>query len=287
VSDPTDAAVARTAIGVALIRANESERPDRLFDDPFARALVEGATDMTGGQPYVSRADAGYPTVLRMVAQVIVRTKFFDGYLLDATGDGIRQLVLLAAGLDARGYRLDFPDGVRLFELDQPQVLGYKQRVLAEVTPRCERVAVPVDLRGDWPSALRQRGFDPAVATAWLVEGLLIYLTPTQAARLLEAVTELSAPASRLSFEQSTLTSTPGTLATVRQARDAADVSRLWQGGLGEDGAAWLRQRGWAISTVDRLELARAYGREIPGTAPGEFIVAQKRGFAYGGADFR
>ena len=286
-SEPSDVAVARTAIGVALIRADESERPDRLFDDPFARALVDGAAEMTVGQPYVSRADAGHPMVLRMVAQVIVRTKFFDGYLLDATGDGIRQVVLLAAGLDARAYRLGFPDGVRLFELDQPQVLDYKQRVLAEATPRCERVAVPVDLRGDWLSALRQRGFDPSVPTAWLVEGLLIYLTATQAARLLEAVTELSAPGSRLSFEQSTLTSTPDTLGVLRQTGETAAVSRLWQGGLGEDGAAWLLQRGWAISTVDRVELARAYGREIPGTAPGEFIVAKKRGFAYGGVVFR
>jgi methyltransferase (TIGR00027 family) len=272
---------------VALIRANESERPDRLFDDPYARALVDGAADLAGAQPYVSRADAGYPMITRMVAQVIVRTKFFDGYLLDATGDGIGQVVLLAAGLDARAYRLDFPDGVELFELDQPRVLEYKQRVLADVTPRCQRILVPVDLRGDWSSALRQRGFDPTVATAWLVEGLLIYLTATQAARLLEAVTELSAPASRLSFEQSTLTSTPDTLTALRRTGETPAVTRLWQGGLGEDGAAWLRERGWAISTVDRLELAREYGREIPGTASGEFIVAKKRGIGYGGAAFR
>jgi methyltransferase (TIGR00027 family) len=270
-----------------LIRANESQRPDRLFDDPYARALVDGAADLTGAQPYLSRADAGNPMVTRIVAQVIVRTKFFDGYLLDAAADGIRQVALLAAGLDARAHRLDFPDGVKLFELDQPEVLQYKQRVLADVTPRCQRIVVPVDLRGDWPSALRRQGFDPTVPTTWLVEGLLIYLTAPQAARVLEAVTELSAPASRLSFEQSTLTSTPDTLTALLRSGETAPVSRLWQGGLGEDGAAWLEQRGWATSTVDRLELARAYGREIPGTAPGEFIVAKKRGFAYGGVAFR
>jgi methyltransferase (TIGR00027 family) len=266
--------VARTAIGVALIRANESERPDRLFDDPYARALVDAA----GGLPEIAGRDAGNPMVLRMVAQVIVRTRFFDEYLLGATGEGLRQVVLLAAGLDARAYRLDLPDGVRLFELDQPEVLDFKAGVLAQATPHCERIAVPVDLRGDWPSALRQRGFDPGVPTAWLVEGLLIYLSAADTTRLLETLTQLSAPGSRLSFEQSTLTSTPDTLpALLRQADEGAAVSRLWQGGLGEDGAAWLRQRGWTTSTTDRVELARTYGREIPGTPAGEFIVAEKR----------
>src|SRR5215468_5342920 len=95
-----DEALARTAIGVALIRANESERPDRLFDDPYARALVDAA----GGMPEIANRDAGNPMVLRMVAQVIVRTRFFDEYLLRATAEGLRQVVLLAAGLDARAY---------------------------------------------------------------------------------------------------------------------------------------------------------------------------------------
>ncbi|MER6798560.1 SAM-dependent methyltransferase, partial [Amycolatopsis mediterranei] len=179
-------AVSRTAIGVAALRAYESRRPDRLFDDPYAAAFFEaGRSALPGTSPEGPQAGLGamfYP-------QVVIRTRFYDDYLL---GAGCAQVVLLAAGLDTRAFRLAWPDGTRLFELDLPEVLAFKDEVLGRhgAEPACARVVVPADLREDWAAALREAGFDPAVPTAWLAEGLLMYLTPEEAERLLTTVGE-------------------------------------------------------------------------------------------------
>src|SRR5215468_7274243 len=160
--------VSKTAIGVALVRAMESQRPDRLFNDPFAMRFVAAAPEYLAERAQRQRSESGdgpTPMGVALAAHIAVRTRFYDTYLLQATGQGCRQVVLLAAGLDARAYRLDFPPGVRLFELDLPAVLSFKQRVLTEQTPTCERIAVPVDLSGDWREPLLQAGFNPAVAT--------------------------------------------------------------------------------------------------------------------------
>lgn len=134
---------------------------------------------------------------------VVIRTRFFDDYLLDAAAAGVRQVVLLAAGLDTRAFRLPWPGGVRVFELDLPEVLTFKAQVLARsgAAPCCGRAVLPVDLRTDWRGALLASGHDLGQPTAWLVEGLLIYLTATEAGRLLADITATSAPGSRLAFE--------------------------------------------------------------------------------------
>lgn len=198
--------VGRTALAVAAARAIESCRHDRLIDDPHAAALVRAA-----GQgiafPTTPEALAAIPDDERSWAERIdhyigVRSRVFDDFLVEASGSGVRQFVLLAAGLDSRAYRLDWPSGTALFELDQPKVLQFKRDHLDGVEPTCAYRTVGVDLREDWPAALIAAGFDVTAPTGWLAEGLLPYL-PGQAERdLLATVTELSAPGSRLAVEE-------------------------------------------------------------------------------------
>lgn len=200
--------VGKTAIGVASLRAVESRRPDRLFDDPYAQAFVEAARALVP-----ELADSGLDGDHRSLtgigalfySHVVVRTRFYDEYLLAATAAGCGQVVLLAAGLDTRAFRLSWPKPVRLFELDLPEVLSFKHRVLAgqDAIPGCARATVPVDLREDWSCELLAAGFQPAISTAWLAEGLLIYLSREEAATMLTVMGELSASGSRLSFEHS------------------------------------------------------------------------------------
>jgi methyltransferase (TIGR00027 family) len=269
--------VGKTALGVALIRAHESSRPDRLFDDPYAQAFADAAPDAfpeaaAPAREPVSGVGAAF------AFHVVVRTRFFDDYLLRSCTQGLRQVVLLAAGLDTRAYRLAWPAGVRLFELDLPEVLAFKERVLRErgATARCDRSPVPVDLRSDWSGALRAAGLEPGAATAWLVEGLLIYLSAAEAEALLTGVTRLSAPGSTVAFEQGSAlhpTIQPQAGATPAMRPYAA----LWKGGLGQDAADWLTRRGWQVRRHDRTALGRAYGRSAPAISGGALITATRR----------
>ncbi|MFI9591951.1 SAM-dependent methyltransferase [Nonomuraea sp. NPDC052265] len=255
--------VARTAVGAARLRARESERPDRLFDDPYAGAFVAAAD--------AGQADAGRGSGAGDLFSdhLVFRTRFFDDYL---SGSGCDQVVLPAAGLDSRAFRLDWPAGTRLFELDLPELLAFKDGVLRELdtTARCERVPVPVDLREDWPGSLRAAGFDPARPTAWLAEGLLIYLSPAEAGRLLDGIGALSAAGSRLAFEYA-----PGAAAALAERVTAMPelrrIATLWKGGPGEDAVARLEADGWRARTVDASTLATRYGRRAPS---GGFLTA-------------
>jgi methyltransferase (TIGR00027 family) len=261
--------VAATSIGVARIRARESTRADRLFDDPFAAAFA--AAGGAAGESVPTSPDR---LRVALYVQVVVRTRFYDEQLLAATAAGCRQVVLLGAGLDARAFRLDWPDGVRMFELDQPEVVEFKDRVLRELgaTPRCARTVVPVDLREDWPGALRRTGFDPAVSTAWLAEGLLVYLDAADAARLLSTVTAASAGGSRLVTEAGRA---PAELAAL-SGDVAGGVTSLWRGGLGADVAVHLRAEGWDVDEVRLADLAAGYGRPAPSATAG-FVSAVRR----------
>lgn len=250
--------MAKTAMGVAYVRAWESSQVDRLFADPYALAFVTAQHRAAGS--------AGAASV---AGHVVLRTRFFDDYLTQSGCDlGCDQVVLVAAGLDTRAYRLGWPEGTTLFELDQPEVLAFKQAVLdrERAVPGCDRRAVPVDLRHDWASALREAGFDPARKTAWLVEGLLIYLTRDEAAALLTTIGELSAPDSRLSFEDSG--ATPWAV---------HEYSSWYRGGLGSEALAWLGANGWEPTFFDRAEVAKSYGRDFPGAAGAGFITALRR----------
>lgn len=202
--------VGTTAVMVAAARARETESPEPLIRDPFARILVAGA----GGGVWDAFLDgsmaekiASDPEAAALFANMLsyqaVRTLFFDTFFTNAVAAGIRQVVILAAGLDSRAYRLQWPEGTVVYEIDQPKVLQYKAEVLAanDVEPTAERHPVPIDLRADWPAALKAAGFNPDQPTAWLAEGLLMYLPAEAQDRLFEQITELSAAGSRLSAE--------------------------------------------------------------------------------------
>ncbi|RZS37668.1 methyltransferase (TIGR00027 family) [Herbihabitans rhizosphaerae] len=265
--------VGRTALAVAAMRASESARPDRLFDDPYARAFLAAAPDMV--EEY--RAAANNPTelVTALIEHGTVRTRFFDEYLLKACAGGCRQVVLLAAGLDTRAFRLPWPDGVRLFEVDTPEVLSFKHRVLdgAGASPTCQRFAVQADLRENWSAALTGQGFDPSVPTAWLAEGLLIYLTAEETAALLGTVGELSTLDSRLAMEHQ---DDAGISMLDRAHTDPAmaGYAALWRGGLGERLPSWLAEHGWATTWHRATDLD--YGRAFEGI-PGEGFVEANR----------
>ncbi len=202
--------VGTTAVMVAAARARETESPEPLIRDPFARILVAGA----GGGVWETFLDgsmaekvASDPEAAALFANMLryqaVRTLFFDTFFTNAAAAGIRQVVILAAGLDSRAYRLQWPEGTVVYEIDQPKVLEYKAEILAanDVEPTAERHPVPIDLRADWPAALKAAGFNPDQPTAWLAEGLLMYLPAEAQDRLFEQITELSAAGSRLSAE--------------------------------------------------------------------------------------
>ncbi|MEV6832820.1 SAM-dependent methyltransferase [Amycolatopsis sp. NPDC051102] len=262
-------AVSATAVGVAALRAYESRRPDRLFDDPYAAAFHAAGRSLLPVAP--GETPQGGLGAL-FAAQVAIRTRFYDDYLL---GAGCPQVGVLAAGLDTRAFRLAWPPGVRLFELDLPEVLAFKDEVLAGqgATPSCERVVVPADLRDDWAGALRAAGFDPGVPTAWLAEGLLVYLSREDAEALLSTVTRLSAPGSRVSFEHRSAETRDSLFARAKATPGAERVTRLWQGGLGDAAPEWLRGHGWEPSLVSRAELAAEYGRPGEETLDG-FVTA-------------
>ncbi|WP_409184393.1 SAM-dependent methyltransferase [Amycolatopsis sp. VS8301801F10] len=258
-------AVGKTAVGVAGLRAVESGRADRLFEDPYAGAFFHAGRAIFEGRENHRKLGMVF------AQQVAIRTRFFDDFVSGGT-----QTVLLAAGLDARAFRLDWPDGARVFEIDLPDVFAFKETVLAErrARPRCERTVVPADLRHDWGAALRDKGFDPEQPTGWLAEGLLVYLSREEAERLLEAVTELSAPGSRISFEHRPDGERDGLLERAREV--GGEVTALWRGGLGGDAPEWLAEHGWRPETVTVAELAVRYGREPVEHTRGGFVTATR-----------
>jgi methyltransferase (TIGR00027 family) len=180
--------VGATALTVAAARAAETECARPLFRDPFARVFLDAAGE--GMWSLFDRSAGGVDPELgeRMQALqdfVVVRTAYIDDFFVAAADAGIRQVVILASGLDARAWRLAWPVGTRVYELDQPKVLDFKSSTLRGhgAEPTVERIEVPVDLRQDWPMALRQNGFDAQTPTAWSVEGLLRYLPASRSCR--------------------------------------------------------------------------------------------------------
>ena len=206
----------------------------------------------------------------------VIRTRFFDDHLLDATARGIRQVILLAAGLDTRAYRLRWPHGVRVYELDLPEVMGFKGEVLTErrAASRCERTVVPIDLRKDWTVPLSKAGLSNSEPTAWLAEGLLIYLTARESADLLTRVGELSASRSQVAFEVENL-GTDLMRAQARQTPAMQKYTKRWKGGL-PDAPGWLAENGWEPQLHDRATVALSYGRPQTGPSIGGFVVAAR-----------
>lgn len=275
--------VGSTAVMVAAARAGETEREDPLIRDPYAKILVAGAgtgvwefmlDDSFVGQ--VAELDPEAAAIFEhMGSYQAVRTHFFDDFFATASATGIRQIVILASGLDSRGYRLNWPEGTVVYEIDQPKVLQYKSAILAQhgAQPAAQRREVPIDLREDWPTALRESGFDAAVPTAWLAEGLLMYLPAEAQDRLFAQITELSAPGSRVAAE------TVGVQAEERRAlmrerfaqiaakfgmEQAIDVGELmYHDEHRADVAEWLTGHGWTASAVPSQDEMRRLGRWV------------------------
>ncbi|MBW0012981.1 class I SAM-dependent methyltransferase [Mycobacterium sp.] len=298
--------VGATALGVAAARAAETESEHPLISDPFARVFLDTAGDGEWNwysapelPAEVVEAEPALPLRMKsMVSYFASRTKYFDTLFLDAADAGIRQMVILAAGLDARSWRLEWPLGVTVFELDQPRVLDFKASTLHQhgAEPACHRVGVPVDLRQDWPKALLQAGFDASVPSAWSVEGLLMYLPAAAQQTLFERIQGLTASGSRVGIEAlSPDFADPHASARRRERSDRvraliakADPRRefprteeLWYFEEREDVGDWWHRHGWEVAVTPADELMTAYGRKLPpqledGVPPYLFVSARR-----------
>jgi methyltransferase (TIGR00027 family) len=202
--------VGATATMVAAARAVATKADNPLINDRFAEPLVRAVgvdflTKWAAGDLDAADIDDDESNwkLEHMPAAMAARTRFFDAFFRDATQAGIRQAVILASGLDARAYRLGWPAGMTVFEVDQPQVIAFKTETLADLgaEPTADRRPVAIDLRQDWPAALVEAGFDHTQPTAWIAEGLLGYLPPEAQDRLLDKISALSAAGSRLATE--------------------------------------------------------------------------------------
>ena len=202
--------VGATATMVAAARAIATKADNPVINDQFAEPLVRAVgvdffTRWASGDLVAADVDVEESSwkLEHMPAAMAARTRFFDSFFRDATQAGIRQAVILASGLDARAYRLEWPVGMKVFEIDQPQVIAFKSTTLEGLgaAPKVELRTVAIDLRQDWPAALREAGLDPNRPTAWIAEGLLGYLPPEAQDRLMDNITALSAKGSRLAVE--------------------------------------------------------------------------------------
>ena len=271
--------VGATATMVAAARAMATTADDPLINDPFAKPLVRAVgvdffTRLVTGdlRPEDLDSDSESVGMQRMTDNMAVRTKFFDEFFLSATEGGIRQAVILASGLDSRAYRLTWPAGTTVYEIDQPEVIEFKTTTLAELgaEPTAKRRTVAMDLRYDWPSALIEEGFDPNQPAAWSAEGLLGYLPPDAQDRLLDTVTELSAPGSRVAVESVPNIDQGDHQKAIERMQAAShrwrdhgfdlDFAELVYLGDRNEAASYLGDHGWQISRNSVKELFAADG---------------------------
>jgi methyltransferase (TIGR00027 family) len=299
--------VGATALGVAA-RAAATESDDPLISDPFARVFLDTVGDGVWnwfGAPElpaeVVEAEPGLPLRMKsMVDYFASRTVFFDTFFLDATRAGIRQVVILAAGLDARAWRLPWPAGTTVYELDQHRVLDFKASTLREhgAEPTCHRVGVPVDLRQDWPKVLQHTGFDASAPSAWSAEGLLMYLPATAQELLFARVEGLAATGSRVGVEALAPNfADPAAIAQRRERmervralmaeadpqREIPQTEELWYFEEREDVGDWWRRRGWQVTETASDQLMAGYGRKLPqqiedSVPPYVFVSAHRPG---------
>jgi methyltransferase (TIGR00027 family) len=291
--------VGATATMVAAARALASKEENPLISDPYAEALVRAVgidffTKLVDGEVSLGdggEADAALNTARLMTDMMAVRTRFFDDFFLGAglpatseTGAaraGVRQAVILASGLDSRAYRLPWPGGTTVYEIDQPQVIGAKTAAMAEIgaSPTADLRPVAVDLRDDWPAALRDAGFDATQPTAWSAEGLLVYLPPDAQDRLFENISALSAPESQLATEYHP----DGGASIGERARAMRDewgdhgfdvnIADLFYPGERTPVADYLTSHGWQVSTRTRPDMFKLYDRPFPES---EFLAAMR-----------
>jgi methyltransferase (TIGR00027 family) len=219
-----------------------------------------------------------------------VRTRFFDDFFIEATNRGVRQAVILASGLDARAYRLHWPAGTTVYEIDQPAVIEFKTTTLADLgaSPNADRRSVAIDLRHDWPTALRGAGLDPTQPTAWSAEGLMPFLPPEAQDALLDNITMLSAAGSQLATENMPDSSqaVPLMADRMRQATERwrdhgfdVEMTDLWYGGDRNDVVDYLGGHGWNVSAISVADLFAAQGLSIQAGNDEEAAMASGLGY--------
>jgi methyltransferase (TIGR00027 family) len=290
---------------VAAARAAETESDNPLIKDPFARVFVdaagEGMWSLYANPALMAKAMETEPDLrarLQLMTDFMaIRTALFDEFFLGAADAGVRQVVILASGLDARTWRLPWPDGTVVYELDQPKVLDFKMTTLQQhgAKPTARLVNIPIDLRQDWPKALQEAGFDASRPSAWSAEGLVRYLPADAQDLLFERINSLSAEGSWVA------SNVPGAGFTdpdlVRRQREEMQRLRsaaaklvdgevtnfddLWYAEERTPVDGWLREHGWDVSAVTFPELMARYGRSIPegsedSMPPTVFITAQR-----------
>ncbi len=298
--------VGATALGVAAARAAETRSENPLISDPFAQVFLDAAGDGVWNwhsapqlPAELVEAEPELPLQMQaMVSYMASRTAFFDQFFLAATRAGIRQAVILAAGLDARAWRLPWPDGTTVYELDQPRVLEFKSSTLGEhgAEPACNRIAVPVDLRQDWPTALQQAGFDASAPSVWSAEGLMPYLPAAAQELLFNRVQALTATGSRIAVEalgpkfvdpqsrakrRARMDRIRAVMAEVDPQREIPRTDELWYFEEREDVGDWFGRHGWDVTVTPTDELMAGYERKAPKEVqdqiPGNLFVAAQR----------
>jgi methyltransferase (TIGR00027 family) len=286
--------VGATATMVAAARAAATKRPQPIINDPFAEPLVRAVgidvfTRVAAGELDFNGDDAavGIP---RMTDTFAARARFYDDYFAQVTDEGVRQVVIVAAGLDSRAYRLYWPAGTTVYEIDQPEVIEFKTSTLSKIgaTPTTDYRTVGIDLREDWPAALREAGFDAGQPTAWLAEGVLIgWLPPEAELRLMDDVISLSATGSRLAADYGSVAGTSPEAReqsqrlaeTWRRHGLELDVANLAYPGEHTDIAAHLQDRGWDVLRFSLADLFVAAGLPELQTTQQQQVPADTIGF--------
>jgi methyltransferase (TIGR00027 family) len=267
--------VGATATMVAAARAAATRRAGAVINDPFAEPLVRAVgidvfTRIAAGELDAIEAEGGvgFP---RMIDTFAARARFYDDYFAEAGKAGVRQVVIVASGLDSRAYRLSWPAGTTVYEIDQPEVIEFKTATLSKLSaaPTTEHRTVGIDLREDWPAALRQAGHDAATPTAWLAEGVLIgFLPPEAEVRLLDNIDSLSSAGSRFAADYGQVAGqsevdrqqTHSMSESWREFGLDLDIADLTYPGEHTDVAAHLRAHGWDTTTANLAELFDAAG---------------------------
>ncbi|MEV5646892.1 class I SAM-dependent methyltransferase [Nocardia sp. NPDC052254] len=259
--------VGLTALGVAAFRALESIDPEPMIHDEYAAWFVEAA-----GEPrFVDMLEDPASVPVGPFGRFMgVRTRFFDEFFAAAWQRGVRQAVILASGLDARAYRLDWPAGMVVFEIDQPRVLEFKDRVLAQhgAVFKADRRVLAVDLRDDWPAALTAAGFDPERPAAWSAEGLLPFLPGSAHDALFERIDALSAPGSSVATDDFGRGLDSHDFDTEEKFFGGnpfgnLNVGDLWYDDTRAEPEDWLSRHGWSVHHASPFDLAADYGRPI------------------------
>ncbi|MFD3731271.1 class I SAM-dependent methyltransferase [Streptomyces sp. NPDC058632] len=264
-----DGGVGVTALMVAAARAIETHRVDSLAQDVYAEHFVLAASASAGWPVRMHQVPDGDANPLwgRFARYFGLRTRVLDDFLLRSVQAGARQVVLLGAGLDSRAFRLEWPAGCVIFEIEREGVLAFKHDVLSglSATPQAARVPIPIDLRADWVGALTDAGFDVTAPAVWLAEGLLFYLPRAAEIHLIDTVDRLSTGGSALAFEvkieKDLLEYRDSPLYTATKEQIGIDLLNLFDGEPRPDSAGDLADKGWSASVHTPFEFARRHGR--------------------------